>query len=515
MDTATQRRTAAILAADIAGYSRLIAEAEEDTLHRLSDQRALFEDAIPRFNGRIFNTAGDAVRAEFPNGGDAFECAVDLQESLRARNASYPLSKQMNVRIGIAVGEVIDQGGDVHGDCATLASSLEAVAPPGGICISGDIHAIVAERSREAFTDMGELRLKSHPDRRIRAYAVIIGQPPQPGPLDESKATKPAAPSSARRSFVSPYVVVPAAVVILALGVGAGLALLQKAVDQPTPTEPIKTASATPEKTAVPTPDKLPDLTVKSEPPVVKLPRPVPMQPSPATNPPPTPPTPAATSQPTPTPSTGTAIPPQPDRTKVATATPNEPDWSAINAQLQRLWRECGDTDTDRAISGCRSLLREKTLAPNDQALANLYLGKALQKSSLGDAIDAYGEAIRLNPSAESYNTRGMAFTEKNEWEKAIADYSEAIRLNRNFGEAYNNRAWTKFRANRTSEAADDAKEAVRLLSNAAYAWDTSGHINEKLGKKEAAIADFRKAIALDNKSEDSRAGLKRLGATP
>ena len=87
--------------------------------------------------------------------------------------------------------------------------------------------------------------------------------------------------------------------------------------------------------------------------------------------------------------------------------------------------------------------------------------------------------------------------------------------MNRDYGDAYNNRAWSKLQTNRAAEAADDAKEAVRLLANVAYVWDTSGHINEKLGRKDAAISDFRKAITIDSRSEDSRAGLRRLGATP
>ena len=101
-----KRKIAAILAADVVGYSKLVAEDEEETLRRLSSYRAVFDDFIARGSGRVFNTAGDAILAEFPSAVEAVRCAIDVQESLRTRNLAYPQSRQMSFRIGITTGDV-------------------------------------------------------------------------------------------------------------------------------------------------------------------------------------------------------------------------------------------------------------------------------------------------------------------------------------------------------------------------------------------------------------------------
>jgi class 3 adenylate cyclase len=101
-----KRKIAAIMAADIAGYSKLVAEDEEETLRRLTSYRSVFADFITRFSGRIFNTAGDAVLSEFASAVEAVRCAIDVQESLRTRNLAYPSSRQMNFRIGMTIGDV-------------------------------------------------------------------------------------------------------------------------------------------------------------------------------------------------------------------------------------------------------------------------------------------------------------------------------------------------------------------------------------------------------------------------
>jgi adenylate cyclase len=107
-----KRKIAAIFAADVAGYSKLVAEDEEETLRRLASYRAVMDDFIARAGGRIFNTAGDAVLAEFSSAVEAVRCAIDIQESLRTRNMAYPPSRQMSFRIGITVGDVVERDGD-------------------------------------------------------------------------------------------------------------------------------------------------------------------------------------------------------------------------------------------------------------------------------------------------------------------------------------------------------------------------------------------------------------------
>ena len=131
-----KRKIAAIMAADVAGYSRLVAEDEEETLRRLAAYREVFDDFIAKAAGRIFSTAGDAVLAEFSSAVEAVRCAIDVQESLRTRNLAYPPSRQMSFRIGITIGDVVEREGDLLGDGVNIAARLEGIAPVGGICVS-------------------------------------------------------------------------------------------------------------------------------------------------------------------------------------------------------------------------------------------------------------------------------------------------------------------------------------------------------------------------------------------
>lgn len=175
MDVSVKRKIAAILAADIAGYSRLVAEDEEETLRRLETYRAVFSDFITRSGGRVFNTAGDAMLAEFRSAVDAVRCAVDVQESLRTRNLAYVSSRHMNYRIGIAIGDVVERDGDLLGDGVNIASRLEAIAPTNGICISRSVYEAVANKISLKFADLGQQQLKNIPER-VHAYSLALDQ---------------------------------------------------------------------------------------------------------------------------------------------------------------------------------------------------------------------------------------------------------------------------------------------------------------------------------------------------
>jgi class 3 adenylate cyclase len=171
VSASVKRKIAAILAADIAGCSRLVAEDEEETLRRLETYRAVFSDLIVRFGGRVFNTAGDAMLAEFRSAVDAVRCAVDVQESLRTRNLAYASSRHMNYRIGIAIGDVVERDGDLLGDGVNIASRLETIAPINGICISRSVYEAVANKISLKFADLGQRQLKNMPER-VHAYTV-------------------------------------------------------------------------------------------------------------------------------------------------------------------------------------------------------------------------------------------------------------------------------------------------------------------------------------------------------
>lgn len=166
-----KRKIAAILAADVVGYSKLVAEDEEETLRRLASYREVIDDFIAKSNGRIFNTAGDAVLAEFSSAVEAVRCAIDIQESLRTRNMAYPPSRQMSFRMGITIGDVVERDGDLLGDGVNIAARLEGLAAPGGICISRTVYEQVANKLSVQFADIGAQEVKNIPNP-VHAYMV-------------------------------------------------------------------------------------------------------------------------------------------------------------------------------------------------------------------------------------------------------------------------------------------------------------------------------------------------------
>lgn len=210
-----KRKIAAIFAADVAGYSRLVAEDEEETLRRLASYRGVMDDFIVRAGGRIFNTAGDAVLAEFSSAVEAVRCAIDIQESLRTRNMAYPASRQMNFRIGITIGDVVERDGDLLGDGVNIAARLEGIAPVGGICISRAVHEQVANKLSVHFSDIGEQQVKNIPTP-VHAYHVEMR--PDETRAFAAQAAKPAAP--ARAGWVVPVAIAaPVAALVAAVAV--------------------------------------------------------------------------------------------------------------------------------------------------------------------------------------------------------------------------------------------------------------------------------------------------------
>jgi adenylate cyclase len=132
-----QRRLAAILAADVAGYSRLMGEDEEDTLAALKAiRRELGDPKIKEHRGRIVKTTGDGLLVEFPSVVDAVRCAVEVQREMALRNAGVPVERRVEFRMGINLGDIIIDEHDIYGDGVNVAARLEALAEPGGICVS-------------------------------------------------------------------------------------------------------------------------------------------------------------------------------------------------------------------------------------------------------------------------------------------------------------------------------------------------------------------------------------------
>jgi adenylate cyclase len=165
------RRLAAILAADVAGYSRLMATDEEATVRTLDTYRRTIADLVNEHGGRIFGSAGDSVIAEFSSAVQAVRAAVAIQRALHRHNADLPQDRRMNFRIGINVGDVVADGDNLLGDGVNVAARLEGVAEPGGICISGSVRDQIYGKLSFGLTSLGERSLKNI-GRPIPAYAV-------------------------------------------------------------------------------------------------------------------------------------------------------------------------------------------------------------------------------------------------------------------------------------------------------------------------------------------------------
>jgi adenylate cyclase len=171
-----ERRLAAILAADVAGYSRLMGADEEGTLARLKAlRRELADPKIKEHRGRIVKTTGDGLLLEFASVVDAVRCAVEVQREMAERNAGVPPDRRIDFRMGINLGDIIKDGRDIHGDGVNVAARLEALAAPGGICVSRVVRDQVRDKLDFAFEDAGEQRVKNIA-RPLRVYHVRPGE---------------------------------------------------------------------------------------------------------------------------------------------------------------------------------------------------------------------------------------------------------------------------------------------------------------------------------------------------
>ena len=168
-----ERRLAAILAADVAGYSRLMGADETGTAQALREHRAVVNPIVADHGGRIVKTTGDGVLLEFPSIVSAVECALAVQKLMAERNADVPEGRQMFFRIDINLGDVLIEGEDILGDGVNVAARLEGISEPGGICISDAAYQQVRDKLDVKFEDIGEQQLKNIA-RRVRAYRARL-----------------------------------------------------------------------------------------------------------------------------------------------------------------------------------------------------------------------------------------------------------------------------------------------------------------------------------------------------
>jgi class 3 adenylate cyclase len=198
-----ERRLAAILSADVVGYSRLMAEDETATIRTLTDYREEIAMLVRQHRGRVVDSPGDNVLAEFPTALEAGRAAVEIQRVIQARNADLPGERRMEFRIGVHLGDVAAEGNRIYGDGVNIAARLEGLAEPGGICISGTVYEQVESKLDLGCEDLGEQSVKNIP-KPVRAYRVRI---------DAGRAATEVQPRSARRTAL-------VAALLVVLGVG-------------------------------------------------------------------------------------------------------------------------------------------------------------------------------------------------------------------------------------------------------------------------------------------------------
>src|SRR5262245_12974839 len=187
------RRLAAIVAADVVGYSRLMGLDEVGTARTLREHRKVTDALVTKHGGRLVKTTGDGVLLEFPSVVDAVDCAVAMQAVMAERNQGVPQDRCMLFRIGINLGDILIEGEDILGDGVNVAARLEGIAEPGGICLSASAYDQVRGKVAVEFIDLGEQSLKNIA-RPIRAYAV--------GPTENAHQTAPPPSSAPRLSLV-------------------------------------------------------------------------------------------------------------------------------------------------------------------------------------------------------------------------------------------------------------------------------------------------------------------------
>ena len=191
----TERKLAGILSADVVGYRRLMAGDEDASVRTVSSYRVLIALLIRQSNGRVVDSPGDELLAEFPSAVDAVRCAVEIQRVLRARNAELPTARRMEFRLGIHVGDVRVEGERSYGDSVDLAARLRTLAQPREICISAAVREQIEGKLELSYEDLGERSVKNIA-KPLHLYAVgidVAGAPPKAFPRAATR--KPSEPS--------------------------------------------------------------------------------------------------------------------------------------------------------------------------------------------------------------------------------------------------------------------------------------------------------------------------------
>jgi adenylate cyclase len=207
-----KRKLTAILSADVKGYSRLMGEDEKGTVHTLNAYREVMANLIQQRHGRVVDTTGDNLMAEFASVVDAVECAVEIQKELRALNTALPENRRMEFRIGINLGDVIEEEGRIYGDGVNIAARIETLSEAGGVCISGSAYDFVGKKLSLGYEYLGEHTVKNI-EKPVRVYRVLM-EPEAAGKVLGEKKVKPRQWQRTAIGLVVLVIVVIAAAVI-------------------------------------------------------------------------------------------------------------------------------------------------------------------------------------------------------------------------------------------------------------------------------------------------------------
>jgi adenylate cyclase len=448
-----KRKLTAILSADVKGYSRLMGEDEEWTFRTLSTYKEVMRGLIQQYRGRVVDTPGDNVLAEFASVVDAMQCAVEIQQVLRARNALLPENRRMEFRIGINVGDVIEEGDSIYGDGVNIAARLEGLAEGGGICLSESAYQQIENKLPLSYKYLGEHQVKNIV-KPIRVYRAQIEPEAAIGKKPKLREWQRVA-----LGFVFAVIVVVSAMSIWKSYISPAPQremtskekITTPLLEKPLPTVPPPTEVVPKERSAPPSPGKA----SKQE--------------------------------------MGKGEGKKVSQEKFATAVDEvgPVGWFKKGYALRY-----SDKKNQEAMNAFDKAIE---IDPN---FARAYAGRAAIYNDWGQHQEALREseqAIKLDPNlAWGFHTRGWAHIGLLNYQKAIEDLNKAIELDPNYVYAYCHRSWAYFLSKNYHEALEDANRAVELAPEFSIAYFRKGMALASLKKLQDAIKDFDKAIELD-----------------
>ncbi len=479
-----RRKLTAILSADVKGYSRLMGEDEEGTLRTLNTYKEVLGSFIQQYRGRIVGTAGDSVLAEFASVVDAVQCAVEIQQVLRAKNAMVPENRRMEFRIGINLGDVIEEGDSIYGDGVNIAARLEGLAEAGGICISESAYQQIENKLPLRYQYLGEHQVKNI-SKPVRAYRAQI----EPEAATEKK-TK---PRQWQMAAIGLVIGVIAVVVAIALW-----NFYTPSVPRPEVTLKEKVVTPPPEKAPPPAP---PSAEVapkeKSVPPSPKK------VPKPAALPVPKIEVPDKSVR-----SVNDIRRDEEQRKTLEEMTKKtEEALREIEKLKKEMQKDEGEKVTQekyaKAVNELNATERkawEEMTKKTEEALKEIEkLKKEIQKGE-GEKVtqEKYAKAVNeLNATEWFKKGFTLRYVDKNNQE-AMKAFDKAIEIDPNYAKAYAQRAviyadWRQF-----LKALKESEQAIKLDPNLAWGFNSRGVAHTGLMNYQEAIQDFNKALELE-----------------